>query len=114
MASQWDRHWALLNALMCSTAKKVAHENKLTSFCKRYVDDKLALSDHYDATVFLASNTKQFPSGYKDSIHNGANQKQSTTFYWRGDHQNQSVSSNERFKEKHEGFSCTIRVTSGQ
>ena len=44
----------MANAFMCSVEEKLASENKLPSFYKRYVDDTLALvCNLFDATDLL-------------------------------------------------------------
>ena len=53
----------MANAFMCSVEEKLAHENKLPSFYKRYVDDTLALvRDLSDATDLLACLKEAHPS----------------------------------------------------
>lgn len=53
----------MANAFMCSVEEKLARENKLPSFYKRYVDDTLALvRDLSDATDLLACLNEAHPS----------------------------------------------------
>ena len=53
----------MANAFMCSVEEKLACENKLPSFYKRYVDDMLALvRDLSDATDLLACLNEAHPS----------------------------------------------------
>lgn len=53
----------MANAFMCSIEENLAHENKLPSFYKRYVDDTLALvRDHSDATDFFTTLNDSHPS----------------------------------------------------
>ena len=53
----------MANAFMCSVEEKLARENKLPSFYKRYVDDTLApLRDLSDATDLLACHNEAHSS----------------------------------------------------
>ena len=53
----------MANAFMCSVEEKLARENKLPSFYKRYVDDTLALvCDLSDATNLLTCLNEAHPS----------------------------------------------------
>ena len=53
----------MVNTLMCFTEEKLESENKLPSFCKRYVDDTLAaVKDIPAATAFLATLNEAHPS----------------------------------------------------
>ncbi|XP_068706113.1 uncharacterized protein [Montipora foliosa] len=53
----------MTNAFMCSVEEKLARENKLPSFYKRYVDDTLAMvRDLSDATDLLACLNEAHPS----------------------------------------------------
>ena len=53
----------MANAFICSVEEKLARENKLPSFYKRYVDDTLALvRDLSDATDLLACLNEAHPS----------------------------------------------------
>ena len=53
----------MANAFMCSVEEKLASENKLPSFYKRYVDDTLALvRDLSDATDLLTCLNEAHPS----------------------------------------------------
>ena len=53
----------MANAFMCFIEEKLALENKLPSFYKRYVDGTLALvRDHSQATAFLTTLNKAHPS----------------------------------------------------
>ena len=53
----------MANTFICSIEEKLASEDKLPSFCKRYVDDALAtVKDISTATAFLATLDEAHPA----------------------------------------------------
>ena len=66
------------NTFMCTIEEKLESEDKLPSFCKRYVDDTLAaVKDIATATTFLATLNGGTPS---NQLHDGSCKQQRTNY----------------------------------